>query len=77
MNKLFTLFVLMASLYAVGQDSLRGIVIDNYTQTPIADAIVSNGKATKITNKDGKFAFACAEGMHLKVSQENYETWQA
>lgn len=67
----------MASLYAVGQDSLRGIIIDNYTQTPINEAIVSNGTKSIITNEDGRFAFACTEKTNLIVTQENYVTWKA
>ena len=77
MNKFFTLFVLMASLYAVGQDSLRGIIIDNYTQTPINEAIVSNGTKTVITQADGRFAFACAEKTNIIVTHENYVSWKA
>ncbi|MDX1446475.1 TonB-dependent receptor [Lishizhenia sp.] len=77
MNKFLTVFILMASLYAVGQDSLRGIIIDNYTQTPIKEAIVNNGNQTVITQEDGRFALSCTGNMTIKVSQENYETWQA
>ena len=69
-NKLFSLmFVLMVSLMAMAQTSLKGVVIDQGTQTPVVGAKVTlaNQNIYTTTNAQGEFQLLYLEPIDDEV----------
>ncbi len=73
---LFGFCVLLSCSTALGQNKLKGKVIDETGNSPLYGATISvSGKNVGTTDKDGTFSIDCSKGASITVSFVGYETY--
>src|SRR5689334_14944743 len=80
MNRILKLVLMVAgTATAASAQTLKGTVIDAYSQTPLKDVTVAdanNTSTSSVTDATGQFSISCTANMTVLVRRLGYESFR-